>query len=212
MTYIENEIIYTKSNNEMIVGTNNGSYHNALNNVSKVCVILPTHVEGIPVRVICSNAFSRSTSLTTLHISRTIREIKRDAIAYIKTLIEISFDPQSELTTIGQGFLHDTGVKNVFIPPRVSSIGAYFLGITHIEDFSYCNKREASYSKMFTGNDVLWEPKRIHVLRSYRYENVGSYSTLLKDGFCERMLATQTHGQCNHMSRYTRCFLLIMIL
>ena len=192
MSITDNDILYTKSGNELIVGTDKQVDNNALVNNEKTCVILPTFVSGIPVRTIGQYAFRHSTSLIRAQISRTIRSIGFDAFAYIPTLFEVSFDPQSELKTIGQGFLFQCGVKNVFIPPKVSSIGKYFLGANSAEDLLYCNNREANYALLFECTGTYYEPKRIHVLSSYKYQKVGDFTNLLKDGLCERMLFDKT--------------------
>ena len=196
MSTIEDEILYTKSGNHWIVGDESTSEHNALKNETKTCVILPTQISSFPVRIIGKCAFRRSTNLVSLHISRTIREIHFDAIAYISTLTDVTFDAKSELTSIGQGFMFTTSIKRIFIPPSVTSIGIYFLGITNVDDLAYCNRREANYEYLLYGYPRYWVPKRIHVFKNFRYSSFSNYTNIVRDGLCERMIITETNNAC----------------
>ena len=163
------------------------------------------------VRTIGRYAFRNSHSLIMLHISRTIRSIGLDAIAYIQTLSEVSFDPYSELKSIGRGFIYMCAIHSIFIPPTVSSIGNHFLADNNIEDLFYCSKKEVTCDFVFHGTKGYSEPKRIHVLSNYKYQKIGNHSNLLKDGFCERMTTKITCRTQKTNSVFFKCQILFIL-
>ena len=87
-------------------------------------------MSNTPVRCIGDIAFSNYSSLKAIHISKNVRRIGFDAIAYCKNLVQVTLDPHSELAEIGQGFLYQTGVISALVPPKVRSIGKYFAGFS----------------------------------------------------------------------------------
>ena len=208
-------IVYTRIGNELCVGLNNDDDNNAVEEgYTHVTVVLPTHVSNYPVTKVGSRAFRYNPSLISILISKTIKSIEFDALALIVTLQEVIFEPGSTIKELKQGFVYNTNVKYVVVPPTVKFIGIYTAGLTYIEDFVYCSNAEANYDALFYSGDTPYYPKRVHVKRSYSYSKVGTFTgELMKDGLCESLFPSKI--TCNirrHCEKRIHVSLLLMIL
>lgn len=173
----------------MCVGSNSHVDNNAVEEgYTHTKIILPTHVSNLRVTKIGIYSFRKNPSLVMIVIPKTIKVIEFDAIAYIPTLNEVIFEPDSKIETINQGFLFTTGIKYIVIPPTVKYLGRYTAGNTTIEDFVYCSNKEANFELLFFHGSQAYFPNRIHVKKSYLYSTFGTFTgELLKDNICETL-------------------------
>ena len=122
-------IIYTLSGDHYIVGTDSkDSNNNAIENgKTLIDVVIPRYIGNIIISRIGNGAFKYNPSIQSIIISKTIKEIGFDAIAYIGTLKKIFIEENSQLEKIEQGFGYYIGITSFICPPSVKSIGPHFL-------------------------------------------------------------------------------------
>jgi len=207
-------IIYTKVSDHYIVGTDLESVNNNAvvsgNQLSDVH--LRCYIDGIAVTRIGACSFRYNPSLQSLVISKTIKEIGFDAIAYITTLRKITIEKDSQLVTVEQGFVFNTSVTSFVIPPTVLNIGPYFFGLTSLDDLIYCSY-QSEMDKNFFGSNTYTLPKRIHVAGDYPYSKLGIYTgELLADGICERIFHEKATMCINSYSFHSNIYIIALIL
>ena len=210
-----NGVIYSQIGNELCVGLNNDVDNNAAaEGVTLKQLVLPSYVSNLPVTMLGKFAFRKNPSLVTVFIPKTVKTIEYDALAHISTLIEVIFEPGIKLKSCNRGFLFNTSVKYVAMPPTINFFGQYSFGLTCIEDLVYCSNTEANFQYLFNANNQHYYPKRIHVKKTYSYPKFGSFSDeLLKDGLCESLFPSvhlcTKHQQYGMKPRITILLLII---
>ena len=182
-------IIYTKAGDNYVVGTDQmNSNNNAVESgETLINVVLPCFIDNIVVTKLGNYAFRYNPSIQTFVISRTIKEIGYDAIAWISTLKKLSFEANSQIEKIGQGFAHFIGIKTIIMPPTIKSIGDYIFGGTTLDDLIFCSYIN-NLPESFNGRNSYYYPKRVHVPKYFPYSKLGNYPRdLLFDGICEEI-------------------------
>ncbi len=86
-------------------------------------VVIPSMIGELPVTVIEDEAFFRNAAITSVTIPNTIVSINFRAFYNCTKLTTVSFEANSQLTTIGQGaFNMCTVLTSIFIPKSVTTI------------------------------------------------------------------------------------------
>ena len=91
---------------------------------ASVALLIPTDVDGKPVRLIGGAAFFNCTSLTSITIPNSVISIGAGAFYACTSLTSVTFPNNIEFTSIRAGaFYGCTGLTSVTIPNSVTSIG-----------------------------------------------------------------------------------------
>jgi len=88
---------------------------------------------------VVNNAFQSNTNITNVHIGNTVTSIGEDAFRDTSNLISVSFESNSQLTSIGiNAFFEATSLTSIAIPDTVTSIGVTaFYGATSLTSVSF---------------------------------------------------------------------------
>ena len=68
-------------------------------------------------------AFTDSYSLKEISIPLHVKRIGDYSFFYCKKLVNVEFDPNSKLESIGKSSFQQTFIKSIVIPPKVTRIG-----------------------------------------------------------------------------------------
>ena len=87
-------------------------------------IVIPEEIDGLPVKIIGSSAFSKCTSLVSVMIPSSVTIISRRAFAECCALSSVTI-PDSVTSIEYETFSWCTSLASVTIPDSVTSIGAY---------------------------------------------------------------------------------------
>ena len=109
---------------------NGTAYSVSKGTISDTNVVIPDEYNGLPVKQIAENGFSKYEEMTSITIHNSVTSIGEDAFYYCTGLTNITI-PNS-VTSIGDSaFFGCTGLTSITIPISVTSIGG--------QAFSYCS-------------------------------------------------------------------------
>ena len=204
-----NYVIISKK--ALIVGTNEEVNDNALINKNVENVIIPKFVGEYTTTIIATFAFRLNNKIKSLFIPNTIQEICFDAIAHMSSLTDVKFEQGSSLTKVGRGFIYNTKVTHLIIPPTVTQIGLYGFGKGIFETITYCGISQLNEETLFdsTSPSIYLPPKELYVSRHYLFASIGKNQNLLISSYCD-----QTFIFTLHQSRFIhlRVYLFISII
>lgn len=197
-------IIYTLVDSELVVGTNPDTFneiHNALpvDNPPKH-VILPEYVSGYKVTRIGKAAF-RYSLVESVVISSTIIKIDHDSFGRMPNLKQVRFAEGSQLKEIYIGaFYKCPKLKEIRIPPLVSSISELAFGENSFESFYYCGDTVFNDAgKMFSNFTYTFKqyPRNIYVKESYNSSYFSDCSSIIKTNRCYVPIKEWRSTHCN---------------
>ena len=115
-------------------------------------LLIPTDVDGKPVRLIGGAAFFNCTSLTSITIPNSVISIGAGAFAYCTSLTSVTFPNNIEFTSIRDyAFDNCSSLTSITIPDSVTSIGGGGSNIVNgVGAFSSCT----SLTSVIIGNSV----------------------------------------------------------
>lgn len=98
-------------------------YHVSLRNLLYEGIIeIPETFRGLPVTVIKD---FQDGSMKEVIIPKTVTTIEYQAFMDTKNLLTVTFDPESELKTIGYSAFYQSGIRYIDLPDTVETIGAH---------------------------------------------------------------------------------------
>ena len=180
-----NGIIYTIVGDCVTVGTDDSDNRgNALPQGKKLKSLnLHEYVSNYKVTRIGNCAFSNS-ELISAFIPASVTSMGYDAFAYSYSLKNVRFAEGSELTKLEQGVFYSCNkIKEIRIPPSVSSIVNHALANTNIDHLYYCGINVFSGSGPFISN-VKYYPKMIFVRENYSSNSFYDCTQISKTNMC----------------------------
>ena len=187
-------ILYTtsKSSNTLIVGTDKETNGNAYIDKTLVDIKIPNFIDcdgfHYKVTIIGKFAFRYVSTIQSIFIPNTIQQIKFDAIAHNINLTKVTFEKNSALAIIGRGFLYETQVTDIKLPPSVSYLYLYSFGLTNMKSLYYCGNYFFTESTIFvcSATNELMPPEHIYVSKNYPFTSFGPVENLEKTSFCDK--------------------------
>ena len=176
----KNYLYFTDCPTGKVVGTHNsGSNGNAFKGEQVKNVIIPEFFENQKVTEVGYNSF-RETSIKSIFISRYIKEIQWAAFKDCSTLKYVSFDPNSELRTLGTNAFCGTNISSFNFPSSFSKIerdssGAWPFRNT-LTCVSYLGSNDISFNYLFKP-----EPSSTIAHSSFNYKYTIGTITPIKD-------------------------------
>ena len=178
------------SSKALMVGTNSSTENcNAPINKSIENVIIPKYVQGYTTTAIGTWAFRNGNNIKTITIPSTIIEIFTDAFAHLESLVSFKIQKKSSLARIHRGFLYNTKVTDIELPPTVSTIGVYSFGKGIFQSLTYCGKYQFTEKTLFEATegfdgDPYKPPDHIFISSNYLFDSFGKATNLEISSFC----------------------------
>ena len=212
---LKDGIRYTTSiaPNILIVGTNKQVSGNAYIDTNIVDVVLPKFVDNYIVKIIGTYAFRNVSPIKSIFIPNTIQEIKYDGISHNENLKQVKFETDSSLTIIGRGFLYNTQVTDIELPPSVTYVYLYSFGVTEMKSIVYCGHHLFSESTIFVNSETNQynPPEHIYVSKRYKFTSFGKANNLETTSFCEKYFHSNPACSYSLQIRLVRLFTFLII-
>ena len=164
-------LYYTITNNVVSIGTDDEEVpSNADPNFEcSQFLAIPEQIENKNVEIISQSAFRFHTKLTKVIIPWTVKSIGWDAFAYIYTLKSVTFQENSQLTSLATGtFYCCHSLEFLRLPYSLQTLGSYSLSINGLKQLIYCGKNEMTNNKIFNDSKTnqIRYPKQIIVSKN----------------------------------------------
>ena len=202
-----------------VVGTHNSaSSGNAYKSEIVKDVVIPETFENKRITEIGYYAF-RDTSIESIFISKYVKEIRWGAFYNCSSLKYVTFDPKSELTTIGTNSFAYTNLSSFNFPSSFSKIGkdsngyAPFHAVKTLTCVSYLGSSNINFNYLFAYISPL---PAAHSSPSYQYK-IGTIEPKKDNKKCKEkyypFMKRQTINYSNiHNKKYLSTLIFMLII